>query len=73
LVGLSVLWGEAWDGVAETCSIELSVFLDRSGEKTLAKRTKWNKSDPEFSSVGRISSSGSLQQSEYSPWSAATG
>src|SRR6266853_1163235 len=48
LVSFTVLRVKAWDGVAEIRLIELRIFVDLACQKTLAKRSKWNESDPEF-------------------------
>src|SRR3977135_2267267 len=48
LIRFSSFWGEARDDVAEIGAIELRSLGDLAREKTLTKRAKWNKSDPEF-------------------------
>src|SRR6185437_15838011 len=48
LICLSVLRREARDDVAEVSVVELGVFADFPGEKTLSQGTEWNEADPEF-------------------------
>ena len=50
LVGFPVLLGEARNGVAEVCAVELCFFGDGAGEEALAQRTEGNEADSEFSS-----------------------
>src|SRR5437867_248031 len=48
LIRFPSLQGEARDEVAEIGAIELRILGDLAGEEALAKRAKWNESDPEF-------------------------
>ena len=66
LVSFTVLRVKAWDGVAEIRVIELRIFVDLAGEKTLASGLNGTNPIPSSSSVGNTNSSGCLHQSEYS-------